>query len=90
VWNVAMHREISLSAVRKSRDRTLSTLFLACRQSSTALRVLLDNEAGDEEEDLRQQPTLRSRLTMSSFNLQEWSQEGACESSGFAQLMYPI
>jgi hypothetical protein len=77
VWNVAMNCETSLSAVRKRRDRTLSTLFLACRQSSTALRVLLVNEAQDEEEDLRQQPTMRSRLTMSSFNLQEWSNDGS-------------
>jgi hypothetical protein len=77
VWNVAMHRETSLSAVRKRRDRTLSTLFLACRQSSAELRVLLVNEAEDEEEDLRQQPTMRSRLTMSSFNLQEWSHDGS-------------
>jgi hypothetical protein len=77
VWNVAKHRETSLSTVRKRRDRTLSTLFLACRQSSTALRVLLVNEAEDEEEDLRQQPTIRSRLTMSTFKLQEWSQDGS-------------
>jgi hypothetical protein len=71
-----MQRESRLSAVRKRRDRALPTL-LACRQSSTALRVLLVNDAEDEEEKLRKLLTRRSRLMMRSFNLQEWSQDGS-------------
>jgi hypothetical protein len=70
VWSVAMQREARLPAVRKRRDPALSTL-LVCRQSSTALRVLLVNDAEDEE--------LRKLLTRT----------GACESSGFAPLIYP-
>jgi hypothetical protein len=53
VWSVALQRECRLSAVRKRRDRALSTL-LACRQTSTALRVLLVNDAEDDEEELRE------------------------------------
>jgi hypothetical protein len=56
-----MQRECFLSAVRKRRDRALSTL-LACRQSSTALRVLLVNDADDKEEKLRKLLTRRSHL----------------------------
>jgi hypothetical protein len=73
VWSVAIQREARLSAVRKRRDRALSTI-LACRQSSTALRLLLINNAEDEEE-LTKLLTRRSRLMMRSFNLQEWSQD---------------
>jgi hypothetical protein len=62
-----MQRETLLSAVRKRRDLAMSTLF-ACRQSSTALRMLLVNDAEDEEV-LRKQQTRRSRLMVSSFNL---------------------
>jgi hypothetical protein len=69
-----MQRESRLSAMRKRRDRALSTL-LACRQSSTALRVLLVNDAEDEEEELRKLLTRRSRLMMRSFNLLEWCQD---------------
>jgi hypothetical protein len=76
VWSVAMRRESRLSAVRKRRDRALPTL-LACRQSSTALRVLFVNDAEDEEEKLRKLLTRRSRLMTRSFNLQEWSQDGS-------------
>jgi hypothetical protein len=76
-----MQREARLSAVRKRRDRALSTL-LACRQSSTALRVLLVNDAEDEEE-LRKQLTRRSRLMMRSLNLQEWSQDGSLRNFRF-------
>jgi hypothetical protein len=52
VWSVALQRECRLSAERKRRDQALSRL-LACRQSSTALRVLLVN-AEDDEEELRE------------------------------------
>jgi hypothetical protein len=76
VWGVAMQRESRLSGVRKRRDRALSTL-LACRQSSTALPVLLVNDAEHEEEKLRKLLTRRSRLMMRSFNIQEWSQDGS-------------
>jgi hypothetical protein len=76
VWSVAMQREFRLSAVRKRRDRALSTL-LACRQSSTVLRVLLVNNAEYEDEKLRKLLTRRSHLMMRSFNLQEWSQDGS-------------
>jgi hypothetical protein len=76
VWSVAMHLGSRLSAVRKRRDRALSTL-LACRQSSTALRVLLVNDADDEEVKLRKLLTRHSRLMMRLFNLQEWSQDGS-------------
>jgi hypothetical protein len=82
VWSVAMQRESRLSAVRKRRDRALSTL-LACRQSSTALRVLLVNCAEDEEEELRKLPSRRSRLRMRPFNLQEWSQDGSVRNFRF-------
>jgi hypothetical protein len=73
VWSFAIQREARLSAVRKRRDRALSTI-LACRQSSTALRLLLVNDAEDEEE-LTKLLTRRSRLMIRSFNLQEWSQD---------------
>jgi hypothetical protein len=53
-----MQREARLSAVRKRCDRALSAL-LACRQSSTALLVLLVNDAKDEEEELRKLLTRR-------------------------------
>jgi hypothetical protein len=56
-----MQRECCLSAVRKRRDRALSTL-LACRQSSTALCVLLVNDADDKEVTLRKLLTRPSRL----------------------------
>jgi hypothetical protein len=59
VWSVAMQRESRLYAARKRRDRALSTL-LACRQSSTALRVLLVNDAEDEEEELTKLLSRRS------------------------------
>jgi hypothetical protein len=65
-----MQRESRLSVVRKRRDRALSTL-LACRLSSTALRVLLVKDAEDEEEELRKLLTRRSRLILRSFNRQE-------------------
>jgi hypothetical protein len=65
VWSVAKQRESRLSAVRKRRDRALSTL-LACRQSSTALRGLLVNDVEYEEEELRKLLTRRSRLMMRS------------------------
>jgi hypothetical protein len=77
-----MQRESRLSAVRKRRDRALSTL-LACRQSSTALRLLIVNDAEDEEEELRKLLTRRSRLMMRSFNLQEWSQDGSVRNFRF-------
>jgi hypothetical protein len=76
VYSVDMQRESRLSAVRKRRDRALSTL-LACRQSSTALRVSLVNDAEDEDQESRKLLTRRSRLMMRSFNLQEWSQDGS-------------
>jgi hypothetical protein len=76
VRSVAIQRVSRLSAVRKRRDRALSTI-LACRQSSTALRVLLVNDAEDEEEELRKLLTRRSHLMMRSFNLQEWTQDGS-------------
>jgi hypothetical protein len=77
-----MQRESRLSAVRKRRDRALSTL-LACRQSSTPLRLLIVNDAEDEEEELRKLLTRRSRLMMRSFNLQEWSQDGSVRNFRF-------
>jgi hypothetical protein len=76
VWSFAMQRESRLSEVRKRRDRALSTL-LACRQSSTALRVLLVYDAEDEEVELRKLLTRRLRLMLSSFSHQEWSQDGS-------------
>jgi hypothetical protein len=82
-----MQREARLSAVRKRHDRAQSTL-LACRQSSTALCVLHVNDAEDEEE-LRELLTGRSRLMMRSFNFRSGLRTGACESSGFGPLMYP-
>jgi hypothetical protein len=75
-----MQREDCLSVVRKSRDRTLSTL-LAYRQSSTALRVLLVNDA--EGKELRKKLIRRSRLMMRSFNLQQWSQDGSVRTFRF-------
>jgi hypothetical protein len=77
-----MQHESLLSAVRKRRDRALSTL-LACRQSSTALRVLLVNDAEDEEEELRKLLSRLSRLMIRSFNLQEWSQDGSVRNFRF-------
>jgi hypothetical protein len=71
-----MQREARLSTVRERRDRALSTL-LACRQSSTALRVLLIDNAEDDDEELRKQLARRLRLMMSSFNLEDWSQDGS-------------
>jgi hypothetical protein len=71
-----MQRESRLSAVRKRRDRALSTL-LACRQSSTEVRVLLVNGAENEEEELRKLLTGRWRLMMRWFNVEEWSQDGS-------------
>jgi hypothetical protein len=76
VWSFAMQRESRLSAVQKRRDRALSTL-LACRQSSTALPVLLVYDAEEEEVELRRLLTRRLRLMLSSFNHQEWSQDGS-------------
>jgi hypothetical protein len=69
-----MQREARLSTVRERRDRALSTL-LACRKSSTALRVLLVDDAEEDEEELRKQLARRLRLMMSSFNLEDWSQD---------------
>jgi hypothetical protein len=75
VWSVALQREARLSVVRKRHHRTRSTL-LACRQSSTALPLLLVNDAEDEEEVLRKQLTRRSSLITRSLKLQEWYHNG--------------
>jgi hypothetical protein len=77
-----MQCESRLSALRKWRDRALST-HLACRQSSTALRVFLVNDAEDEEEELRKLLSRHSHLMMRSFNLQEWSQDGSVRNFRF-------
>jgi hypothetical protein len=82
VWSVAMQRESRLSAVRKRRDRALSTL-LACRQSSTALRVLLVNDAEDEDEELGKLLTRSSRLMMRSTFRSGWSQDGSVRNFRF-------
>jgi hypothetical protein len=74
VWSVALQREARLSVVRKRHHRDLSTLW-ACRQSSTALRLLLVNDAEDEEV-LRKQLTRRSSLITRSLKLQEWYHNG--------------
>jgi hypothetical protein len=71
-----MQREARLSTLRERRDRAFSTL-LACRQSSTALRVLLVDDTEDDEDELRKQLARRLRLIMSSFNLEDWSQDGS-------------
>jgi hypothetical protein len=71
-----MQREARLSTVRERRDLTLSTL-LACRQSSTALRVLLADDAEDDEEELRKQLSRRLRLMISSCNLEDGYQDGS-------------
>jgi hypothetical protein len=65
-----MQRETRLSAIRKRRDRALSTIF-ACRQASTAILVLLVNDVEDEEAKLRRPFTRRSHLMSRSFKLQE-------------------
>jgi hypothetical protein len=65
-----MQRETRLSAIRKRPDLVLSTL-VAYRQSSTAIRVLLVDDIEDEEKELMQQLTRRSRLMSRSFSLQE-------------------
>jgi hypothetical protein len=81
-----MQRETRLSAIRKRRDLALSTL-LACRQASTAIRVLVVDDVEDEEEEVMKQLTRRSRSNSSSGLRTE-----ACGSLGFApatSLEYP-